>query len=176
MNLVKTISTEIDNLGRRVIKFLRFGKSDVQTSFNIAPFGIDSNVPKDTIAVYAKTGEDGKTVILGYINKEQLADVGETRLFSLDELNDLATFVHLTKDGEIHIGGTDKNMVRYQELETAFDELKQKFNDHIVNWNAFASVYVPGSPTIQGLPPTATTSSSSTADISPAKIDKIKTL
>ena len=60
MNLVKVISSEIDNTKRRIVKFLRYGKSDVQTSFEAMPFGIDSSPTKDMIAIYAPTGENGK--------------------------------------------------------------------------------------------------------------------
>ena len=176
MNLVKVISSEIDNTKRRIVKFLRYGKSDVQTSFEAMPFGIDSNPTKDLIAIYGATGENGKTVIVGYINKNQIADVGELRLFSTDSDNAEKFYIYLKNDGNCEIGGDADNMVRYSKLQSAFDELKQDFNNHIQNWNAFSAAYAPGSPTTLGTPPTALTSQGSNADITQAKINEIKTL
>ncbi len=71
MDLVKIISTEIDNLKRRVVKFFRMGKSDVRTSLEANAYGIDSNPIKDMIAIYSDTSLNGKTVILGYINTKR---------------------------------------------------------------------------------------------------------
>ncbi len=158
MNLVKIISTEIDNLNQRVSKFLRFGLKDVQTAIQTAPYGIDSNPIKDMIAIYGATSEKGKPVIIGYINKNQLADVGETRIFSTDENGVVKTFIFLQNDGTIEIGGSVDNMVRFSDLETGFNQLKSDYNAHV-----HASV---------GALPTPI----STASISGSKINEIKTL
>ncbi len=175
ISLVKTLSTSIDKLNRRVVKFLRLGRKDIQTSLEASPYGVDSNPIKDMIAIYQQTGEKGKTIIVGYINKNQQAEPGEYRLFSTNAAGDEQTFIWLRADGTIEVNGDSDNMVRFSELESGYNELKSDFNSHIINWNAFAAAYVPGGPTPVGLPPTATTSSSSAASISGAKIDEIKT-
>ncbi|KKN55741.1 hypothetical protein LCGC14_0579510 [marine sediment metagenome] len=128
MNLVKIISTEIDDLTQRVSKFLRFGLNDVQTAIQTAPYGMDSNPIKGMIAVYGATSEKGKPVIIGYINKNQLADIGEARIFSTDENGVLKTFIWLKNDGIIEIGGDVDNMVRFSELKTAFNEMQSDVN------------------------------------------------
>lgn len=165
MNLVNLDSFSFDIAKRRILKFLRFGRGDVQTAREAGPFGIDSGPRKGMIAVYSPTAEKGKTVILGYINLNQLAAVGETRIFSTDENGELKTQIWLKNTGVIEIGGETDWMVRYSALETAFNELQQK-------WNDFASAYVPGSPSVTGAPATL---AQSTADISSAKIDNIRT-
>lgn len=154
INLVKVLDSSIDLLNRRLVKVLRLGKSDVQTPFAVSPFGVDSNPIKDMIAVYSDTGEKGKTVIIGYINKNQLADKGELRLFSTDEAGILKKYIWLKNDDTIEIGGDTDNMVRYSALATAF-------NIMLTDLNAARAAL--------SLPP-------STADISTAKIDEIKTL
>jgi hypothetical protein len=55
--------------------------------------------------------------------------------------------------------------------------MKSDLNDMISKWNSFVAVYVPGSPTTVGLPPTLTGQNvtASTADISGCKIDEVKT-
>lgn len=166
LNAVKVISTELDNLTRRVVKYLRLGKSDVQTSLQSACFGIDSNPVKDLVAIYGQTGEKGKTVIIGYLLKGQLTATGETRLYSTDADGALKTFIWLKNDGTIEIGGGTDFMVRYSKLEEAFNELNNKFN-------AFANAYVPGGPSSVGLPAAAQPSN---ADITQAKIEEIKTI
>lgn len=176
MNFVTTISTQLDSLQRRVIKILRMGKNDIQTSDQVAPHGIDSNPVKDMTAVYAATEQKGETVIIGYLNKNMLAAVGEMRLYSTDADGVLQTFVWLKNDGTMELGGGAKNLARFQELKTGFDQLKADLNDMKTKWNTFAAAYVPGSPSVTGLPPTAQQSTASTASIDTAKIDEIKTL
>jgi len=174
MDLVKTISSRIDDLNRRVVQFLRKGLYDVQTSQEVAPYGIDSCPVKDLVAVYGPTSESGKTVILGYFNRQQLAAAGETRLFSTNAQGELQFYAWLKADGTMEIGGNSKNMVRYQELETAFNELKDDFNTLVSTFNAHTHTGV--TPGVGSSGSTATPGTSSAADISPAKIDEIKTL
>lgn len=160
MDLVKVISAEVKDLKRK-IKFLRSGKSDVQTAPEAMPFGYDSHPVKDWIAVYSKTSQNGKTVVIGYINKQQLAGVGETRLFSTDADGVLKTYLHLKNDGTAEFNGSDDYMVRFNALKTGFDTFVTEFNAHTHTGNL-------GAPTT---PPTVP----STASIDNSKLDKIKT-
>ncbi len=154
MKLTKVLSSSIDALNRRVVKILRMGKSDVQTSLEVMPYGIDSNPIKDMIALHSDTSEKGKSVIIGYINKQQLAEAGELRLFSTDENGILKAHIWLKNNGDIEILGDSDNMVRYSSLETAFNMLKADLD---------------AARAVLSLPP-------SSADISFAKIDEIKTI
>lgn len=172
MNTVKVISTEIDNLKRRVVKFLRMGKFDVQTSIEVSPVGIDSNPVKDMVAIYAETGIKGKTFIIGYLNKNQLADIGELRLYSTDADGGEKFYTWLKNDGTMEIGGNTKNMVRFQELKDGFDELKGDFNTFITAYNSHTHTGNLGAPTT----PPASPGQPSTASIDDSKIDEIKTL
>lgn len=170
MNYSKVISTELDSLKKRIVKLVRYGRSDVQTSNEIGPFGIDSNPLKDMVALYAPTGEDGKTVIIGYINKNQKAAVGEVRLYSLDSGGGEKMYAWLKADGTMELGGDSDNMVRYSKTAEAFNQLKTDHNTAVASYNAFcASVSL-----LTGIPfsPVAP----STADITPAKINEIKTI
>lgn len=176
MNLSKVISTELGALGKRLVKVLRYGKSDVQTPTQAAPYGIDSNPVKDMIAVYCATGVKGKTVVLGYLNKDQVAAIGEIRLKSTDENGAEQMYLWLKNDGTMELGGDADFMVRFNELKSGFDQLKSDLNDLKTKWNTFAAAYVPGSPAVTGTPATASTSALSTASIDASKIEEIKTL
>ena len=177
MDLVKVISTKIDSVNRRLTKFLRFGNSDIQECLQTAPFGVDSNPTKDMIAIYSNTSTKGKNVILGYINKNQLADIGETRLFSTDSSGVLQQYILLKNDGDINFGGTAGNLTRYQELKTGFDQLKSDVNSLINAFNTHvhptAAVGPPSPPTPV---PSVIPATPSTADIANSKIDQFKTL
>ncbi len=175
MQFVKTISTEIDDLSRRIIKVLRFGKSDVQTSLEGMPFGLDSNPIKNLVAIYAETSEKGKTVIIGYLNKNQLAAVGENRFFSTDENGELKTFIWLKNNGTIEIGGDADNAVRYSPVADSVNEIK---NDIATLKQIFAAGWTPipndGGAALKAAAATWA-GTALTKDIADAKINEIKT-
>ena len=177
MNLVKTISTELDNMNRRVVKFLRFGRSDVQTSLQASSPGVDANPIKNMVAVYASTEEKGKTVIIGYINKNQIANPGEYKIFSMNNEGDEKTYIYLKNDGTMEIGGSSDNMVRYSILKDEYDKTKDAL-DAIIDVLTGVPINEPGN----GAPSALQTSLSGalsgkvTGDITGSKIDEIKTL
>lgn len=166
LSFVTVLSTALDDAQRRLVKFIRLGKDDVRESRQVAPFGIDSNPIKDMAAIYADTGVKGQTIIIGYLNKKVLADIGETRLFSTDKNGEQKTYIWLKNDGTMEVGGNSDFLVRYSGLESEFNKLKDAFNQ-------FASQYAPGGPSTQGLPAAI---SQVNADISLAKISELKTL
>lgn len=172
--LVKLISTEIDRLNRRVATVLRFGKSDVQTCIQAGPYGMDSVPVADMVAIYGATQEKGKTVIIGYLNKNQLAAIGEHRIFSTDSNGALSTYIWLKNDGTMQIGGSAKNMVRFQELEAGFNQLKSDFNNLVSAYNSHTHIGVTTGGGSSG--GTLSTGSASTASIADSKIEQIKTL
>ncbi len=153
MMLIKTVSTSLNKLLERVVKFYAFSKDDVRDVKQASPFGIDSNPLPGTIAVYATTRALGKGVVVGYINQKMLAALGETRLYSVDADGNAVTYLWLKNDGTIEIGGNTNHMVRYEELQAGWNQM-------LIDLNAAR--------TALGLLP-------STADISGSKIDNIKT-
>ncbi len=166
MNLVKIYSADLNSITQRVIKFLRFGSRDVQTAIESGPHGIDSFPVKDTVAIYAPTGNAGETVIVGYLLRDKLAQVGETRLYSTSIDGTLKTYIWLKNDGIMHFGGDADYVVSFNNLKTEFEKLQNK-------WDAFAAAYVPGSPSVTGLPATLQASG---ANIDNAKNTNIKTI
>ena len=171
MNAASVISSAIKN-GLRFIKVLRLGRKDVQEHAQASPFGYESAPIENLRAIYARTEESGKAVLIGYININALESLqpGETTMFSTNAEGVRQFEIVLRNNGQAEIGGTGDNMVRFKPLETALNETTNKLNQHINNWNTFAAVYVPGVS-----PPAALISSSSGANISSAKIDEIET-
>ena len=97
----------------RSIKVLQFG---AKTADVVAPFGDDSAPLKDMTAIYAETTNVGESIVIGYINKNQIALPGEKRIFSLDSSGNISTYIHLKTDGSMHLGGDTDNVVQYTPL------------------------------------------------------------
>lgn len=169
-----TISSSIIEAGRRILKFARYGADDIQTSDEVSPAGIDSNPIPKLIAVYGTTSTKGETVIIGYLNPNQLADVGEIRTFSTDENGNIKTYTWLKNDGTIELGGNSDNLLRFSKTKEVVDEiqndiaaLKQAFTAWVVTPNDGGGALKAASATwaAQALQ----------KNIDNAKIDKIKT-
>lgn len=164
INLAKVISSRIDSFSRLVIKVLRNGKVDVQESIQVAPHGIDSRPVQDLVAIYMKSDQDGKSYVAGYLNRNAVAKIGETRIYSTDESGSEQTYIYLTDDGKIRLGGNVDNLIRYSALDTQLQNQVTAINGQLA---AIASA-------IGGLGGTYIVTPI-TLDISTAKIDDIKT-
>lgn len=137
----------------RTIKVSRFGKDDIVTGLEAMPFGDDSNPLAGMDAVYLELSSRKNKVIVGYINKQQLADVGEKRIYSTDSNGNVKFYIWLHADGTCEFNGKANHLTQYEALKAAFDQLKSDFNTHVHVSN--------------GTPPTVL----STADVSGAKLN-----
>ena len=175
--ITKVISTQEDAEIRRLIKVLGLGTDDVQEVFQAAPYGDDSNPIKNMVAVMSETNDSGESVIVGYINKNQIAKAGEKRIFSTDSNGNVKMSLYLKNDGNAEFGGNSDNLVRFSPLDSGYLALRSDLNAFISVFNAHIhpfiglAVGVPGATT-----PTATPGAPSSASISGAKIDEIKSL
>jgi len=176
MILSKVISTEIGKLSSRIVKILVKGRSDVRTAREAAPYGIDSNPISGMRAIYSATEVAGKAVIIGYLNDQQIADAGEFRIYSTDAEGNLKIYTWLKNDGTIELGGSAKNLARFQELQQGFDQLKQDHNDLVDAFNTHMHPTAGTGPPSIPTPGTGIPAQPSTASIDAAKIDEIKTL
>jgi hypothetical protein len=163
--LVKIDSFSFDSFKKRIMKFLRLSKKDVQTAVEVGPYGFDSGAIKGMVAVYSKTIVDGKTVILGYWNKEQLAGIGELRLYGTNANGDLKCWTWLKNDGTYEVLGNGDNMVRYKPLDDSLQSFKNAISVELgkiaTGIAGAGGSYTPGALSI---------------DTSDAKIDRIKTI
>lgn len=150
----------------RFIKLLRKGKNDVQETYEIAPFGIDSNPIEKMAALYMETEEKGKTVVVGYVNKGQLAEPGETRLYSVDGDGGLKFYAWLKADGTMELGGVADNLVRYAALNTALQNEVNLLNIELTKIATAINALAPGAYVVAPV----------TVNIAPAKINEIKCL
>ena len=187
INIAKKVESIFDK-GRRFIKSVVRGQNDTQTASEVAPFGIDGIAPNNWRALFMQTEDQSEKVVVGYINLGQLESLteGESRLYSTDPDGALSIAIYLRGDGTMEVGGDTDFMVRYNALETAFNELKADFNALVGEYNAHVHDGVivavsggSGAPAVgtpgDSAPPTSSGDQSS-ADITPAKIDEIKTI
>jgi len=173
--IIKILSSSVDKLNRRVLKYLRYGKSDVQTSLEVAPYGIDSNPIKDLVAVFAETNENGRTVILGYLNKNQKAKPGEWRAFATNAQGDEKFYIWMKDTGIMEIGGDQNYAVKFNELKTEFNKLKDDYNNLVSTFNSHTHILALSAGTGTAAVP-AVGGNTNSSDIDNAKNEKIKTI
>jgi hypothetical protein len=163
MNVLSWVKSVLIDKGERMIKVLR-GNNDARTADQVSPFGIDSSPINDLIAIYAETEGDTR-LIMGYLNKDQLAAPGETRIYSVDETGGLKTYAWVKKDGTIELGGDSHNLVRYVPLNTGLQDFVTFINQQLALISSGIATaggsYTPGTATI---------------NISESKIEELKTL
>lgn len=170
INFVKVIESGLSKLGVTV-KFTRMGRDDTRETEQISLHGFESRPVKDMVAVYAKTEHDGDDVIIGYLVKSAITKVGETRMFSTDNNGTELFSIHLKNNGTAEIGGDSDNMVRYSNLESAFNQLRTDFNSLVTIYNN----HVHGNPSPGVITLPTSPAQASTADITGARINEIKT-
>ncbi|NCX55591.1 MAG: hypothetical protein EBW87_00110 [Burkholderiaceae bacterium] len=174
LRFIKVISTAVEQqFNRIVVKHLGFGKNDARTSYQSGPSGIDSNPIKDMIAIYGPSATQGKDVVIGYINKNSLAGVGEIRMYSVDPNGEAKAFVFCRSTGVLELNGDEDFAVRFSKLKEGFDQLKSDLNALITKFNTHVHSGVTTGPGSSGPTPTPATATSASVDA--AKIETIKT-
>ena len=138
VKISKILSSSLKS-GRRILKILGLGKEDIQTSYESMPYGIDSSPIKDMIAIQMESSERGKTVVVGYINTKQVADVGELKIYATNSQGVEQGSVHLKNTGEIVASGTTielngniDNVVKFTPLDAGLQAEVALINAELV--------------------------------------------
>lgn len=122
--LARTAGTAIAS-GIRRVKTLVFGKSYTRNPTEIAPYGYDA-APIDGInSLYCDTTVNGVTVTVGYVNTQQKATTGESRIFATDSAGAFKFNVWLKSDGTVLIGDSD---------------VPSAYTNNLIKWTEFNSV------------------------------------
>jgi len=176
IELAKTLSSKIVE-GLRLIKVIKSGKADTRQAYQSAPHGIESAPAEseEVVALYSYTEKRGEPVIVGYLNKRAVVNAGETKVYSTDAEGEEQIAIKLTADGKIKIAGDSDFAVRFTELEKGFKELKDDLNSFVKTYNSHTHPFT-------GAPPggaattskTTQTGSSSSAEISDAKVEDVQ--
>lgn len=174
LSVVEVLSASFDSGKRRLIKLLRMGREDIQECVQSSPAGVDSSPVKNMRAIYGSTTERGKNYVIGYLQKEQLAESGETRIFSVNDSGELKAWMWFKKDGTIEVLGDDDNLVKYSQTEASINELKDSLTELKQIFTSWTPVPNDGGAALK----TSVSGWSSTPlieDITGAKFDEVKT-
>ncbi len=180
MKLIRVTNSSFNKLKQLVIKAI--SARGTYTAETYAPYGTDARPVKDTTVIYSTTERDGDEAIMGCLNKNLKAEIGEHRLFCTDEQGAFKFSIWLRANGEVLIGDSEipaeytNFAVLYNESKAEQDKLKATVNDLVNKWNAFCASYTPGSPSTLGTPPTlaSSTVTPNTSNFALTKNEKIK--
>lgn len=138
---------------RRIVQVSLFKKA--REIPQALPYGVDSAPVREMVAVYANTNDMGNSVIVGYVYKDAVAEVGSIRLYSDNG------YVHLRANGNLELLGTADNAMRYAAFNSVIQTYLTNQNTAILaGFTALGGTYTP--------PPAP--------DFTAAKINEIKTL
>jgi len=87
-------------------------------------------------AIYSDTSNKDESIIIGYINKNQLAEVGASRMYALGESGEVSGFVYVRASGVIELNGPDFSAVRFQPLQEATDQANSLINAELTKISA----------------------------------------
>ena len=128
ITLSKLKSVAIEQ-GQRILKVMQYGP---KTANECGPFGLDSSPLPEYTAIYSETANAGESLIIGYIQKNQIAQQGEARLFSLDSKGLLKAEIFCKADGTIILNGGGFSAVRYENLNSELQQLKTDMNTELL--------------------------------------------
>lgn len=185
--MIAIIRTKGANIakGIRKITNLVFGNSDARESYDVSPYGYDAHPISDINGVYCNTSTIGQPVTIGYINKNQKAALGESRMYSTNSTGVVQYNVWLRSSGEVLIGASDNPasytnfLTKFNELKIGFDLLRTEVNALVTSYNAHTHLYVPAlvpAPTTAPTLVPSTPAIPATATIDSSKATTIKTI
>ena len=131
------------------------GPDDVQTVELMTHAGDEASPPDGALVILVQIGPAWVVALAADDLIPPDIDVGERRVYSQDGGARKAT-VYWRTNGQLELNGTGDFAVRFNELETAFNQLKSDFDSH---GGHFSGEVAPAP---------------STADISGAKVDTIE--
>jgi hypothetical protein len=128
---------------------------------------------KDDDSIIIQIGDDlSKLVFIGTLQNQEVGE-GEILIYSRDSDGNVAAKVYCDKDGNVIINDDSDNAVRFSELKSGFDTLKDDFNNFISTaYNVHVHSGVTPGPSSTG--PTLNVGSSTAASVDNSKIEEIK--
>ena len=144
---------------------------DIHTVEYMSPPGEDSNPPNGAKVLIIDVGRAYKIAIAADDNVSPSMAEGEKKLYSISD-GAIAAFINFLASGIIEINGNSDFAVRFNEMQSAFDEFKDDFNQLVTDYTGHKHDGVQSgseSTAVADTPGTETT-----ADISAAKVEEVK--
>jgi len=131
-NTLAKVKSFVIESGKRILTVMQYGAKTAKEAY---PFGFDSAPLADYTAIYLETSNKDESVIVGYVNKAQIAKLGESRMYALrssgESIGELLGFVYCREDGTTAINGSEFSAVRFQNLKTAIDNSDTLINTEL---------------------------------------------
>lgn len=143
--------------------------NDIHTVEFMSSAGVDTNPANGSKVLIVDVGSAYKIAIAADDNIEPSSEEGGNGIYSVSS-GAIAAFINLLSGGTIEINGNNDFAIRFNEMKTAFDELKADLNTFIGVYNGHNHPTAPSGP----VSPPSAPGSSSTADMSGAKVDEVK--
>ena len=141
---------------------------DVHTVEYMASAGEDVNPSNGSKVLIIDVGRAYKIAIAADDNVSPSMKEGEKKLYSVSD-GVIVAFINFLSSGIIEINGNSDFAVRFNELESGFNELVTDFNNFVSTFNNHTQILSGGI----ALAP-STPASSTSADISDAKVEEVK--
>lgn len=127
ISLSKYFSAVIEG-GKRILKVTQYGTKTAKEAY---PFGFDSQPPEGMTAIYAETANADESVIIGYINKNQLVGVGESRMYSVGSDGVAKGYVLCDATGVVSLNGNSFSTVRFENLQSSLNAQNSLINTEL---------------------------------------------
>lgn len=163
MILGKVNGAKITDKIRQIIAII-WGKNDVRNAYDVTPYGIDASPIKGMTAVYANTENNGQPIVVGYINKNQIAKPGECRMFSTNDSGSFQAQVYALQDGNILIGDSE-TIAAYTDFFVKWTAFNTTIQAYLVTQNAAITTAISGLGGAYVTPPPPDFSSAKTTNI-----------
>jgi hypothetical protein len=132
ISLSKFTSFIIEN-GKRILKVKQYGAKTAKESY---PFGFDSVPPEGWTAIFAETANKDEAVIIGYINRNQIASMGDSRMYALGANKEVTAFAWARSGGNLELNGSGFSAVRFAPLDSALQSEKTAINAEFIKIQA----------------------------------------
>lgn len=154
---------------KRVLLQVEFVEGDVKTIELMTQVGEDVNPGKNARVIVIEDSESYKLGIATSDDIEPTVDAGEKEIYSTDSpITTKKAKIKLDKNEQIILNDGTDYAVAYNDLKTAFDQLKSDFDAHVHAAGTLLDS--------TAAPCTGSTAApvASTADMSAAKVEKVR--
>jgi hypothetical protein len=145
----------------RLLQVQLSNESDTQTVQFFPLSGDDSPPQINDKVVVLPIGPAFKVALAIQDSVVPSMGAGEKKLYSRDSNGVIAAFINFLSNGNLELNGDAKSAVRFEDLKTAFNQLKTDFDTH-------------NHPTAPTGPVSTPSTAPSTADITPAESSTVK--
>lgn len=172
-----SIETNLDGENEtRMVSAELSSAEDVQSIELIGQNGEQTNPLDDATVIILEITKNWKiaVAIKDLVEPDNTLERGEKKIYSLDSSNTIQACVRFKGDGTLILNeGTDW-AIQFTEMKSAFDQLKNDFDAFVGKYNSHGHSYFPGPLAAAISSPTTDQGSTSTADMSNAKIESVQ--